>query len=381
MFDLLVVMNDMIVIVCDLLLYTIMCPSRENTRVPVMFKYIGCVLIVAAYYGAVYILKLPAAVSSTVCMTVPSFLLFLYYAKYRDSRFVLTFCFIDTISLIVAFIGRLFGITLEYGEVYAVIIMPVLFAVILRFAFKYADTYKKLLAEADAGWGLMACSTALIYFAMIFFAGYPKPMVERVEYFPVWLVFAVVVISCYVVFIHSIFKTQKISDQKKRLEREKEVYQLAYNDGLTGLHNRASYMEKVNELERNRSQFRQIGFVVVDINCFKQVNDTMGHHMGDQILIFVADALRAAFKGYEKYIFRMGGDEFFIILPDEEEEELKNRISGFRRYLEEEKNAAGLKITAAVGYEIILTEEKESLEHAFVLADRKMYEDKRSFRF
>lgn len=376
--ELLLVMNDMIVIIFDLLLYTIMCPRRKNARLPAAFNYIGCVLIVAAYYMAVYIFRFPAAVSSTACMTVPSFLLFFYYSKYRDSRFVLTFCFIDTISLIVAFIGRMLGIYLKYGQVYAVLIMLFLFVVLLRLAFKYTDKYKRLLEEADAGWGLMAWSTALIYFAMIFFAGYPKPLVERTEYTPVWFVFAVVVISCYVVFIHSIFKTQKISEQKKRLEREKEVYKMAYNDGLTGLHNRASYMERVNELERKRSRFHQIGFVVADINHFKQVNDTMGHHAGDQVLVFIADALRSVFADYGKYIFRMGGDEFLVILPDVEEASLKGYISRFHRYLDEEKNEAGIKIAAAVGYQIIPTDQKESLEHGFILADRKMYEDKRA---
>lgn len=375
--DLLLVMNDMIVIIFDLILYTIMCPRRKNARLPVVFNYIGCVLIVAAYYMSVYIFEFPAALSSTACMTVPSFLLFFYYSKYRDSRFVLTFCFIDTISLIVAFVGRVLGILLKYGEVYAVIIMLLLFIILIRLAFKYTDKYRQLLAEADAGWGLMALSTALIYFAMIFFAGYPKPLVERTEYTPVWFVFAVVVISCYVVFIHSIFKTQKISEQKKRLEREKEVYRMAYNDGLTGLHNRASYMEKVNELERKRGQFHQIGFVVADINHFKKVNDTLGHHAGDQILVFVADALRSAFADYRKYIFRMGGDEFLVILPDVEEDALKEHILSLHRYLEEEKNEADIKIEIAVGYQIILTDHNESLEHAFILADRKMYEDKK----
>lgn len=380
MLKLLPIINDMIVIIFDLLFYSLMFPIRENKRCARVGIYVGCAVIVMAYFTSTYILCLPAAVSSAACMSVPSFLLFLYFAKYRDSRFVLTFCFIDTVSLIVAFIGRFIGIMLKHGEIYAIIIMLVLFVTLLRLAMAYFAKYRKLLEEADTGWGLMALATALIYFAMVFFAGYPKPMIERLEYVPIWFVFAIVVLSCYTVFIHSILKTQKISEQKKRLEKEKEIYHKAYNDGLTGLYNRASYTEKVNELERRRKEYKNLSMIVIDINEFKTVNDTRGHYVGDKVLVAVADSLRKAFADFEEYIFRMGGDEFLVILQDESQEQIQRNIETFRQFLVEESQRLGFEVTVAVGYKMLAPEEKGRLESAYILADKSMYMDKKKFQ-
>lgn len=378
--NLLPILSDMIVIIFDLLFYGIMSPVRKNTKLPGFFVFIGCAVIVAAYFSATYIFKFPAAVSSAGCMSIPSFLLFLYFAKYRDSRFVLTFCFIDTISLIVAFIGRMIGITLPYGEYWAIFIMLALFLALLWLGIKYAGKYRLLLEQADTGWGLMAISAGSIYFAMIFFAGYPSPLIERQEYVPTWFVFALVVILYYAVFIHSILKTKKIVEQNILLKREKEIYQMAYRDGLTGLRNRASYMEKLNDLERNRQSFSTIGFLVIDINYFKTVNDTLGHHVGDQVLIAAAAALKSTFSSHNEAIFRMGGDEFLVFLLDIPEEKIKQLISQFRIRFEEEQKELGTIVTAAVGYELISSNDKRLLDDAYIMADKKMYLDKQLYK-
>lgn len=376
---LLPIVNDMIIIIFDLLFYVNLCPRKGQGRRSKICIWGGCAVIICAYFTATYVLGFPSALSSAVCMAIPSFFLFLYFSKYRDSRFILTFCMIDTVSLIVAFVGRVLGFTFKYGEYYAVIIMILLFVILLRNVLTYAEKYRKLLDEVDAGWGLMALSSVFIYFAMIFIAGYPKPMVERLEYLPIWFVFAVVVFSCYMVFIHSILKTQKISEQNKRLEREKEIYHMAYNDRLTGLFNRASYMEKINNLERRRDEYSRIGLVAIDVNKFKMVNDTMGHHTGDMVLKAVADSLKTAFCEYTEYIFRMGGDEFHVILPDASEKEILIHIDEFRQQLKERTTLMGIEVTAAVGYEILLKEDEKSVEAAYIHADKKMYLDKRKY--
>lgn len=376
MSNLLPILSDMIVIVFDLLFYSIMSPMRKNTKIPGCFVFIGCAAIVAAYFSATYILNFPAAISSAGCMSIPSFLLFLYFAKYRDSRFILTFCFVDTISLIVAFIGRLIGIVFPYGEYCAIIIMLVLFLTLLRLGWKYAAKYQKLLDQTDTGWGLMALSAGSIYFAMIFFAGYPSPLIERQEYIPTWFVFALVVVLYYIVFIHSILKTKKIQEQNVLLKREKEIYQMAYRDGLTGLRNRASYMEKLNNLERNRESFSNVGFLVFDVNNFKSVNDTLGHYIGDQVLIAAAAALNSTFCGYDEAIFRMGGDEFLVILPDIAEEKIRELIGQFHVNFEKEQEKMKTTVTAAVGYEIISSGDERLLDAAYIMADKKMYVDK-----
>ena len=63
-------------------------------------------------------------------------------------------------------------------------------------------------------------------------------------------------------------------EQNKRLERERVVYQMAFTDALTGLYNRASYMEKVNQLERQRENGDNVCCIVADVNRFKAVSYT-----------------------------------------------------------------------------------------------------------
>lgn len=113
----------------------------------------------------------------------------------------MTFCFVDTVSLIVAFIGRYMGILFQGGSVWTFLVVLSLFSILLVMGYKRIRAYHVLLDTVDSGWGTMAFSTVLIYFALIFFAAYPVPMVQRPEYAPCWLIFAAVVLACYVVFL------------------------------------------------------------------------------------------------------------------------------------------------------------------------------------
>lgn len=375
--DILLALNDLMVIVFDLLIYTKMFVLKKNTAKNRIIMYAGCVVIVAAYYCAVYVWRFPAVMSSALCMAVPSFLLFFALSKYQDSRFVLTFCFVDTTSLIVAFIGRAIGLFFDNGELCAVVVMAAVFLTLTIGGNKYFKYYHRLLEETKAGWREMASATVLIYFAMVFFASYPKPMIERLEYFPVWFVFACVVISCYVVFIHSIIKTKQIVEQNKRLEREREVYQMAFTDALTGLYNRASYMEKVNQLERQREKGDNVCCIVADVNRFKEINDTNGHHVGDIVLKKIAEALNKAFWQEAQYIFRMGGDEFLILAENVTAEEIRGKINTLSELLEKLGHEMGMEVSVATGYEILMKGDEGTIEDAYIRADRKMYGDKK----
>ncbi|RNF39964.1 EAL domain-containing protein [Planococcus salinus] len=99
----------------------------------------------------------------------------------------------------------------------------------------------------------------------------------------------------------------------------KEYRHLAYHDPLTGLNNRASFTETVeNSLKKHKTD--KMALLLIDLDRFKVVNDTLGHLVGDQILIKTADRLRQAL-GEEASLFRLGGDEFVIIISDTTERE------------------------------------------------------------
>lgn len=104
---------------------------------------------------------------------------------------------------------------------------------------------------------------------------------------------------------------------------------LAFRDSLTGAFNR----NKLNHLKEkwsNRTMENQIALVaLLDLNGFKMINDTYGHKTGDQVLCYFADILRYVIRGTDK-IFRIGGDEFLILVRHENQEKILQTQNRFR---------------------------------------------------
>jgi two-component system, cell cycle response regulator len=89
----------------------------------------------------------------------------------------------------------------------------------------------------------------------------------------------------------------------------------ATHDSLTGLWNRAATLELLaNELARQQRHGGSIGVVLIDLDGFKQINDTYGHLVGDQILHAASQAMQSATRRYDS-VGRFGGEEFILILP------------------------------------------------------------------
>lgn len=109
------------------------------------------------------------------------------------------------------------------------------------------------------------------------------------------------------------YRIYAVRDLRARLEQERRIAHLARNDSLTGLPNRASFLEK---LERTAAVSVDTGFALlaIDLDRFKEVNDLYGHAIGDQLLVHVAEQMQGTMKSGE-FIARLGGDEFVAIVP------------------------------------------------------------------
>lgn len=98
---------------------------------------------------------------------------------------------------------------------------------------------------------------------------------------------------------------------------EKITYYASY-DPLTDLYNRRHFFEQLQlQIEQSIKQQRPLSLCVCDLDHFKQVNDSRGHQMGDQVLSRFADVLKQQVRSSD-FIGRFGGDEFVICFPDTE---------------------------------------------------------------
>ncbi len=109
--------------------------------------------------------------------------------------------------------------------------------------------------------------------------------------------------------------------QQRNYQQKMEF--LAKHDGLTGLYNRRFFQIKLQELKHERYNDTKIAVLYLDLNKFKEINDTMGHDIGDEVLVESAKRLLGA-KRESDFLFRIGGDEFVYICIDiKEREEIK----------------------------------------------------------
>ena len=107
-----------------------------------------------------------------------------------------------------------------------------------------------------------------------------------------------------------------LADAIMKVEVEKEISYLAYYDALTGLPNRTLISNRLEQaIPLARRSEKIIGMIFIDLDGFKSVNDTMGHHLGDQVLKQVADRLSQCISKYDT-VARFGGDEFLIMIPE-----------------------------------------------------------------
>jgi diguanylate cyclase (GGDEF)-like protein len=99
------------------------------------------------------------------------------------------------------------------------------------------------------------------------------------------------------------------------VSREREILRLAYEDGLTGLPNRAMFNERLTQAVRNARQgTASLAVLLFDMDRFKAINDTLGHPVGDQALREVGVRVRQALRDGD-VLARLGGDEFGVLLP------------------------------------------------------------------
>jgi len=118
-----------------------------------------------------------------------------------------------------------------------------------------------------------------------------------------------------------------VQDVSSRIQAEERLQYLATRDALTGLPNRVLLQERLTQaIAQARRSGRRVGVVFIDLDRFKNVNDTLGHRIGDELLKRVTAALSHALREAD-LLARLGGDEFMVIVEDFDDPAVLNRIA------------------------------------------------------
>lgn len=152
---------------------------------------------------------------------------------------------------------------------------------------------------------------------------------------------------------------------------------LARRDGLTGLYNHRVFQESVRkEMDRFHRYNQSLSIIMVDIDHFKQFNDTYGHPVGDQVIRRVAAILARAPRTTDK-VFRYGGEEFCLLLPQTQLPDAVLVAERIRRLVESD-HQDGLCVTVSLGVATAMT--GESVQDFIDRADKALYAAKSSGR-
>jgi diguanylate cyclase (GGDEF)-like protein/PAS domain S-box-containing protein len=167
-------------------------------------------------------------------------------------------------------------------------------------------------------------------------------------------------------------------------QQNEELMRLATRDSLTGCLNRRAFFATADPLfDKLRLEARNMVSIMADIDFFKQVNDTYGHQVGDQVIVAVARALAQHMRAGD-LLCRYGGEEFCIFLPDASEEVALEIAERLRAEIEQHvgegiRSVKGMRLTSSFGV-ASLKSGAENLSELIELADFALYTSKRNGR-
>ncbi|MBU1217435.1 diguanylate cyclase [bacterium] len=182
--------------------------------------------------------------------------------------------------------------------------------------------------------------------------------------------------------VHALSHLISVSTQELE-DIQKELKTLASTDPMTKLYNRRYFTDiSLNFCKISQREKKPLSIIMLDIDKFKNINDTYGHTVGDLVLINLAELLQKSLRKSD-IICRHGGEEFVVLLPETDlqgaavvAEEIRKSVE--KAIVQIEKNT--IKFTISLGVSEINFEQEQSIEQALNRADEAMYESKNSGR-
>lgn len=159
----------------------------------------------------------------------------------------------------------------------------------------------------------------------------------------------------------------------------------AYTDSLTGVSNRRSILKKVEvSLEKLGRRYQAMSVLLIDVDYFKNINDTYGHDVGDEVLAAIAYALETNIRKHVDFVGRYGGEEFLICFNLQERSIINSKVeqilNSIRALEINVKSSEAVKVTASIGIQTVNSASMLSLNEIINRADKALYKAKHSGR-
>lgn len=183
------------------------------------------------------------------------------------------------------------------------------------------------------------------------------------------LVLLIILVCCVISIRFSKVIFKKISNP---------LYQDASNtDSLTGLKNKNSFSVDLHNIEVSNTE--RYAIATIDLNGLKHINDTRGHQAGDLYIKSSGTVIKNAMQGTSYIGYRIGGDEFAVVMKDAAMEDIKDFVDRVKEESEKINKNSGLKISMSIGYAKFDEEKDRNFSMTMERSDAMMYENKRLY--
>ena len=172
-------------------------------------------------------------------------------------------------------------------------------------------------------------------------------------------------------------------DLQSTKQKAMELSELALKDSLTGIRNKTCYDKELQRIEWEiASGLTEFGVAMIDLNFLKRINDTYGHDKGNVAIITLCRIVCRVFE--HSPVFRIGGDEFVVILKGNDLAHRDELVAEFNRQLHERQENTQLeyweKTSAAIGYAVFDPKIDKAYDNVFKRADEEMYKAKKAMK-
>ena len=177
--------------------------------------------------------------------------------------------------------------------------------------------------------------------------------------------------------VNNLIINKRLADKVRKQQRS--LYNLAMTDQLTTCHNRHSLSEYAPRYIKDSVRYEfSLSVMILDLDHFKQINDTFGHDTGDTVLREVGKLLMATCRQGD-VVARIGGEEFLILLPHCNIFDARQKAENIRSMIELAR-PTGLNITASIGIASLIPQHHEDFDKLFKAADAAVYQSKENGR-